>query len=202
MNAARRPRRYVRRAIGFFAIAVAGIVLGSVASAHHMDGLSGLAAGFVGISLGLAIGMLATAYATGHRIPGRAQRLAAMSHAMDAGQPVSGKFEAGLRDLAPPRGAPPTRWRQGRVMITPQSVVWTSLITRRARDLTGAQCTGGRQPDPTYTELTLVLPSDYRGENVRIMTLHADGAHIELAAPAQLLEIIRYSLARATRGAP
>jgi hypothetical protein len=32
------------------------------------------------------------------------------------------------------------------------------------------------------------------------MTLQADADDIELAAPAQLLEIIRYSLARTARG--
>jgi hypothetical protein len=55
MNAAGRPRRYVLRAIGFFAIAVAGIVMGTVASAHHMDVLNGLALLIVGIALGLEI---------------------------------------------------------------------------------------------------------------------------------------------------
>src|ERR1700692_2640436 len=91
--------------------------------------------------------------------------------------------------------------RGGRVKITPQSVAWVPL-TGRARDFTGAQCTGGRQIDPTYTEMTLSLPSYYKGENVRVITLHTGGTDIELAAPAQLLEIIRYSLARTTPGAP
>jgi hypothetical protein len=66
MNAARRPRRYVLRAACFFAVAVAGIVMGTVASAHHMNGLNGLAVGIVGIALGLAIAMLGRA---GSRIP-------------------------------------------------------------------------------------------------------------------------------------
>ena len=199
---ARRPKRYVRRAAGLFAVAVAGTVLGSVASVHHMNGLSGLAAGVVGLALGFAIGMLSLAYVTGHRIPRRAQQLAAMSHAMAAGQPVSGKFEAGLRDLVPPKGARPTRWKHGRVMITPQSVVWIARMTGRTRDLTGAQCTGSRRPERAFTEASLSLPFDYRGENVRIIKLHADGTDIELAAPARLLEIIRYSLARTAPGAP
>ena len=199
MNAARRPRRYVLRATGFFAIAVAGVVMGTVASAHHMNGLNGLAVGIVGIALGLAIAMLSRAYMIEVRIPMRARPLTAMSQAMDAGQVVSGEFKAGLRDLAP--GVPRTRWKHGRVKITPQSVVWVPL-TGRARDLTGARCTGGRQIDPTYTEMTLSLPSYYKGENVRVITLHAGGTDIELAAPAQLLEIIRYSLASTTPGAP
>jgi hypothetical protein len=50
--------------------------------------------------------------------------------------------------------------------------------------------------------MTLRLPSYYKGESVRVITLHADGADIELAAPAHLLEIIRYSLARTTPEAP
>lgn len=199
MNAARRPRRYVLRATGFFAVAVAGIVLGTVASAHHMDGLNGVAVGIVGITLGLAIGMLSKAYMTEVRIPMRSRPLIAMSQAMDAGQAVSGEFKAGLRDVTP--GVPRTRWKHGRVKITPQSVIWVPL-TGRARDLTGAQYTGGRQIDTTYTEITLKLPSYYKGENVRVITLHAGETDIELAAPARLLEIIRYSLARTTPGAP
>lgn len=171
--------------------------MGTVASAHHMNGLNGLAVGIAGIALGLAIAMLSRAYMTEVRIPRQARPLTAMSQAMDAGQAVSGEFKAGLRDLALPR----TRWKHGRVKITPQSVVWVPL-TGRARDLTGAQCTGGRQIDPTYTEITLSLPSYYKGENVRVITLHAGRTDIELAAPAKLLEIIRYSLARTTPGAP
>jgi hypothetical protein len=117
MNAARRPRRYVLRATGFFAVAVAGIVLGTVASAHHMDGLNGLAVGIVGITLGLAIGMLSKAYMTEVRIPMRTRPLIAMSQAMDTVQAVSGEFNAGLRDVTP--GVPRTRWKHGRVKITP-----------------------------------------------------------------------------------
>ena len=78
MNAVRRPRRYVLRAAGLFAIAVAGIVMGTVASAHHMNGLNGLAVGIVGITLGLAIGMLSKAYVTGVRIPMLARPLTAI----------------------------------------------------------------------------------------------------------------------------
>jgi hypothetical protein len=79
-------------------------------------------------------------------------------------------------------------------------VIWVPL-TGRARDLTGAQCTGGRRIDTTYTEMTLSLPSYYKGENVRVITLHADGTDTELAAPARLLEIIRHRLASTTPGA-
>ena len=173
--------------------------MGTVASAHHMNGLNGLAVGLVGIALGLAIAMLSRAYMIGVRIPMRARPLTAMCLAMDAGHAVSGEFKAGLRDLGP--GVPRTRWKHGRVKITPQSVVWVPL-TGRARDLTGAQCTGGRQIDRGYTEMTLSLPSYYKGENVRVITVHAGGTDVELAAPAQLLEIIRYSLAKITLGAP
>ena len=117
MNAARRPRRYVLRATGFFAIAVAGVVMGTVASAHHMNGLNGLAVGIVGIALGLAIAMLSRAYMTKVGIPVRARPLIAMSQAMNAEQAVSGEFKAGLRDVTP--GVPRTRWKHGRVKITP-----------------------------------------------------------------------------------
>jgi len=87
------------------------------------------------------------------------------------------------------------------VKITSKAVAWAPLAGR-GRDLTGAQCTGGRRIDRTYTEMTLRLPAYYQGESVRVITLHADGTDIELAAPAQLLEIIRYSLARTTPGGP
>jgi hypothetical protein len=199
MNAARRRKRPALRATGFFAVAVAGIVMGTVASAHHMDVLNGVAVCIVGITLGIAGGQLIKAYQTEVRLPVQTRPLIAMSQAMDAGQPVSGEFKAGLRDVTP--GVPPTHWKHGRVKITPQSVIWVPL-TGRARDLTAAQCTGDRQIDTTYTEITLNLPSYYKGENVRVITLHAGGTDIELAAPARLLEIIRYSLARTTPGAP
>ncbi len=199
MNAAPRPRRDVLRATGFFAVAVAGIVLGTVASAHHLNGLNGVAVGIVGIALGFAIAMLSRAYMTGIRIPMLTQPLIAMTQDMEAGLAVSGEFKAGLRELA--AGVPRTRWRRGRVKITPHSVAWVS-VTGRARDLIGAQCTGRRQIDRTYTEMTLSLPSYYKGENVQVITLHAGETDIELAAPAQLLDIIRYSLASTTPGAP
>ena len=198
MNAARRRKRPALRATGFFAVVVAGIVMATVASAHHMDVLNGVAVGILGITLGIAVGQLIKAYQTQVRLPVQTRPLIAMSQAMDAGQLVSGEFKAGLRDVTP--GVPRTRWKHGRVKITPQSVVWVPL-TGRARDLTGAQCTGGRQIDPTYTEMTLSLPTYYKGENVRVITLHAGGTDIELAAPARLLEIIRYSLARTMPGA-
>jgi hypothetical protein len=161
VNAAPRPKRYVLRAIGYFAIAVAGIALGTVASAHHLDGLNGLAVGIVGIALALAMASLARAYKTKVPVPRQARRLIAMSEAMDAGQPLSGKFRAVLRD--PTQGVPVT-------------VDWI------------------------YTDMTLSLPSSYKGENVRVMTLRSGGIDLELAAPAQLIEIIRYSLARTTPG--
>jgi hypothetical protein len=78
MSAARRPRRYILRATGFFAVAVAGIVMGTVASAHHMNVLNGLAVGIVGIALGLATAMLSRAYTEVH-IAARTQPLIAMS---------------------------------------------------------------------------------------------------------------------------
>jgi hypothetical protein len=121
-----------------------------------------------------------------------------MAQDMEAGGTVSGEFKAGLRELA--AGVPRARWRRGRVKITPQSVAWVS-VTGRARDLTAAQCSGRRQIDRGYTEMTLSLPSYYKGENVQVITLHAGETDIELAAPAQLLDIIRYSLARTTPGA-
>ena len=123
MNAGRRPRRYVLRATGFFAVAVAGIVLGTVASAHHMNVLNGRGGGpSLGIMLGLAIGMLSKAYMTGVSTPVRTRPLIAMSQAMDAGQAVSGKFKAGLRDVTPQSAAHALETRPGE-RITPQSVV-------------------------------------------------------------------------------
>lgn len=198
MNAGQRPKRYVLRAIGCFAIAVAGIVLGTVASAHDLDVLNGLAVAVVAGALALTIAMLARAYRTKVPLPRQARRLIAMSDAVDAGQPLSGKFKALLRD--PTQGVPSTRWTHGRVKITPQSLVWAPAIGR-SRDLTHAQCAGVRAVDPIYADMTLWLPASWKGEDVRVMTLRSDGIDLELAASAQLLEIIRYRLARTTPGA-
>jgi hypothetical protein len=198
VNAARRPKRYILRAIGCFAIAVAGIVLGTVASAHHMDALNGLAVGIVGVALGFTVAMLAGAYKAKVPVPRQARRLIAVSEALDAGQALSGKFKAFLRD--PTQGVPSTRWTRGRVKITPQSLAWEPAIGR-ARDLTDAQCVGVRAIDRNYADMTLWLPTSWQGENVRVMTLRSDGTDLELAAPAQLLEIIRSCLTRTTPGA-
>ncbi|HUA43347.1 MAG TPA: hypothetical protein VMA32_17360 [Streptosporangiaceae bacterium] len=102
-----------------------------------------------------------------------------------AGQPLSGGFAANLRDLAP-----------GRVRITPYSVTWTRGASGRTRDLTGAQCTGERQGDRGDATANLRLPDYYKGEDIRVITLHAGGTDVELAAPAPLLEILRYSVAK------
>jgi hypothetical protein len=81
------------------------------------------------------------------------------------------------------------------VVITPESVIW-HRTAGRARDLIGAQCTAERQPDPSYTEMTLTMPRLYQGEPLRVITLHANGTDVELVTQVQLLEILRYSLAR------
>jgi hypothetical protein len=107
MNAAPRPRRDVLRATGLFVVAVAGIVLGTVASAHHINSLNALAVAIVGLALGFALAMLGRAYMTGIRIPMLTQPLIAMTQAMEAGQAASGEFKAGLRELA--AGVPRTR---------------------------------------------------------------------------------------------
>ena len=173
--------------------------MGGIADAHHMSGLSHLATIPAGVGLGLVIGMLRMAYITGVRVPSLGRQLAAMLQAMDAGQAVSASFKAGLRDQVP--GSPLTRWKRGRVLITPQSVIWVRGNAGRVHDLTGAQCNGERQPDLGYTDASLSLPSYYKGENLRVLTLHANGTDVELAAPARLLEILRYSLARTALGA-
>jgi hypothetical protein len=49
--------------------------------------------------------------------------------------------------------------------------------------------------------MTLTLPSCYKGEILGVITLHANGTGMEIAAPAQLREILRCSLARTTSGA-
>jgi hypothetical protein len=46
------------------------------------------------------------------------------------------------------------------------------------------------------------LPGYYKGENVGVISLQAHGTNVEVAAPAQLLEILRYSLTRTAVGAP
>jgi hypothetical protein len=190
------PVRYLLLAAGFFAVAIAGIVIGTVADAHHMSGLSRLAVLPAGVGLGLVIGMLRMAYVTGVRVPSLGRQLSAMLQTMAAGQAVSASFKAGLRDQAP--GSQLARWKRGEVSITPQSVIWARSMTGQSRDLTGAQCIGERKPDLSYTDASLTLPSYYKGENLRVIKLHANGTDVELAAPAQLLEILRYSLARTT----
>jgi hypothetical protein len=77
-------------------------------------------------------------------------------------------------------------------------LIWTRRMTGRARDLGGAQCTHERKPDLGYTDASLTLPSYYKGENLRVITLHASETDVELAAPAQLLEILLYSVATTT----
>jgi hypothetical protein len=202
-------------AAGSFVIAVASIVMGTVADAHHLSGVSHLAAIVAGLALGLMFGLLGMAYFIGVSVPSLARRLTEMVQAMEAGQPVSGSFWAGLRDLVPrspgreegswPGSDEPfplpgqrprlTRWLRGQVVITPESVMW-HRTRGGARDLTGAQCTAERRPDPSYTEMTLTMPHLYQGEPLRVITLHANGTDVELVTQVQLLEILRYSLAR------
>jgi hypothetical protein len=207
--------RYVLLAAGFFVLAVAGIVIGTVADAHRMSGLSSLAVIVVGLALGLVIAMSVRAYILGVRLPSLARQLTAMVEAMNSGQPVSGQFWAGLRDLEPRSagkeagsrtgsdemfplpGQPPrlARWVSGRVVITPKSVVWVRRISGRTRDLTGAQCTNERRTDP-YTEMTLTMPDSYKGEILRVLALGVSGTDVEVITQVQQLEILRYSLER------
>jgi hypothetical protein len=213
-----RPLRYVLLAAGFLVIVVAGTVMGTVASAHHVSGLSHLAAVLVGVALALVIAMLVRAYDIGVRIPSLGRQVTSMAEATGAEQPVSGRFWAGLRDLGPkppgpdegsgpgsddafPLPAQPPRiprWMTGRVVITPESVTWVRSMTGRARDLTGAECTGERLLDPAV-EMTLTLPRYYQGEILRAITLHANGTCVELVTQVQFLDILRYSLARTPR---
>jgi hypothetical protein len=213
-----RPLRYVLLAAGFFVIMVAGAVMGTAAGAHRLSGLSHLAAVVVGVALALVIAMLARAYAIGVRVPSLGRQLTAMAEATSAGQPVSGRFWAGLRDLGPEPpgpdegsrpgsddtfplpGQPPriARWMSGRVVITPEQVTWVRSMTRRACDLTGAECVGERPLDPG-TEMTLTLPRYYQGEILRVITLHANGTYVELVTQVQFLEILRHSVARTPR---
>jgi hypothetical protein len=210
-----RPLRYVLLAVGFFVIVVAGLVMGTAADARHASGLSNLAAALVGVALALAIAMLVRAYDIGVRIPSLGQQVTAMAAATSAGQPVSGRFWAGLRDLGPsPPGQdegsgpgsddpfplpaqPPKipRWMTGRVVITPESVTWVRSMTGRARDLSGAECTGERLLDPG-TEMTLTIPRYCLGEILRVITLHSNGTYLELVTQVQFLDILRSSVAR------
>lgn len=166
------PWRYFRSAAGFFVLAVAGIVTGTLADAHHISGLSHLAAIVTGLALGLAIGMTARGYINGVRVPALGRQLTEMVQRMEDEQPVRGRFWAGLRDLGPrapdqedgnqpgsddpfPLPAQPPRiprWMRGRVVITPESVIWVRRMTGRARDLTGAEWADERPLDPGYTE--------------------------------------------------
>lgn len=84
-------------------------------------------------------------------------------------------------------------------MIISQSVVWVRRMTGRARYLTGAECTGERRPDPGYREMTLTVPSSYKGELLGVLTLNANGSEVEVITQVQQLEIPRYSLASTSR---
>jgi len=207
--------RYRLQAAGFFVLAVAGMVLAAVAEAHRLSGWSHLGAIVVGGALGLGFGLLGKAYFIGVSVPSMGRQLTAMVQAMEAGQPVSGSFWAGLRDLVPksrhheegswPGSDEPfplpgqvphlTRWLSGKVVITPESVIWRRTAGG-TRDLTGAQCTGERRTDPSYTEMSLTMPQLYQGEPLRVITLHVNGNDVEVVTQVQLLEILRYSLAR------
>jgi hypothetical protein len=209
-----RPLRYVLLAAGFLVIMVAGAVIGTAAGAHHLSGLSRLAAIVVGVALALVIAMLVRAYAVGVRIPSLGRQVTAMADAMSAGHPVSGRFWAGLRDLGPKPpgsdesstpesddtyplpGQPPhvARWMGGRVVMTPESVTWVRSVPGQARDITGAECTAERLLAPG-TEMTLILPRSYRGEILGVITLHANGTYVELVTQVQFLDILRHSLA-------
>jgi hypothetical protein len=186
--------RYVLLGVGSLALAIAGAVIGPAIDPHPNWSVSHLVAGLLGLAGAVSIAMFRMAYITGVRDPSMARKVSQMVQVMAAGQPLSGRFAAGLRDLAP--GAPPARWQSGRVRITPCSVTWTRGARGRARDLTGAQCTGERHRDRDCADASLRLPDHYEGESIRVITLHANGSDVELAAPAQLLEILRYSVGR------
>jgi hypothetical protein len=44
--------------------------------------------------------------------------------------------------------------------------------------------------------MALTGPHGYRGEPLRVLTLHVNGTDVELITQVQLIEIDRYSLAR------
>jgi hypothetical protein len=44
--------------------------------------------------------------------------------------------------------------------------------------------------------MTLTMPRLYRGEPLRVITLHASGTDVELITQVQLVEILRYTQAR------
>jgi hypothetical protein len=210
-----RPARYVLLAAGFFILAVAGIVVGTVADAHRLSGLSRLGAIVFALGFAVTISLLCRAYFIGVSVPSLGQQMAAMVRAMQTGQPASGSFWAGLRDLTPtstggedassagsedpftlPGQSPRlARWLTGRLVITPESVMWRRTAGR-ARNLTGAKCTGERRPEAAYTEMTLTKPRLYRGEPLTVIMLHVNGSDVELVTQVQLAEIVRYSLAR------
>jgi hypothetical protein len=181
-------------AVTFFVVVVAATAVGTIADAHHIFGLSHLAALVAGASFWLLVGMLWTAYVAGVRGPSYARQVSKMVQAADAGQQVSGGFRAALRDVVP--GAPLTRWKGGRVVITAGSVIWVRGVSNRATVLTGAECTGQRRLDRGYKDMTYNMPDLYKGEIIGVITLHANGADMELAAPAQLLEVLKYNLAK------
>lgn len=47
--------------------------------------------------------------------------------------------------------------------------------------------------------MTLTVPASYKGEALRVITLHTNGTDVELVTQVQLLEVLRFSLARTQR---
>jgi hypothetical protein len=195
----RQPWHYVLLAGVFFVVAVAAISVIGVLAEHHVGKLVELPAAVMAGALVGAAAMLRIAYVIGVRDPAMGRQLQSAAHAVAAGEEVPGSLAAALRKGPPDDRRP--RWRQGRVRIAGQSVTWRCRGTGGERDLTGGEFTSERRVDLAYREMTLRLPDSWTGADVRVVTLQVNGEEMELAAPAQVLEIIRRALA-GTGGPP
>ena len=121
------------------------------------------------------------------------EQLDALAAAMKEGQVISTEFQAALHETIP-GSSQPHQWKRGQVRIFPQSVIWERR-RGRVHNLTGSECASERQPDWPGADRRLTLPG-YQAASIRVLALRIGGKEVELAAPNQVIEVIRYDLAR------
>ena len=120
-----------------------------------------------------------------------AERLDALAAAMKSGQAISAKFQAALHETMP-GSSRPHRWKRGQVRISPQAVIWERR--GQVRNLTGSECASERQPDWSGADRRLMVPG-YQAASIQVLTVRIGRKEVELAAPKQVIEVIRYCLA-------
>lgn len=120
------------------------------------------------------------------------EKLNALAAAMKAGQPISAGFRAALHEIAP-GSSRHHRWKRGQVQISPSAVLWASR--GQVTELTGASCADERLPDWPGADRRLTLPG-YQATSIWVLPLRIRGVELEIAAPDEIIEIIRYALSK------